>query len=136
MVKTITDPGMTRMLKTLRSLFAVALFAPALAFAGQLPVHPMDFDGSEAQKTVVIDYITKNVYKQYCTGINMCQESMLRRMEQKDLDAFKLLTKAENRKVLDQAISDYCSNLDMCNYAMIQRMYEKNLAASKQKLSW
>ncbi|MNR46887.1 hypothetical protein D3C85_1659170 [compost metagenome] len=61
---------------------------------------------------------------------------MLRRMEQKDLEAFKLLTKAENRKVLDQAISDYCSNLDMCNYAMIQRMYEKNLAASKQKLSW
>lgn len=55
----------------------------------------MDFDGSEAQKTMVINYITKNVYKQYCTGINMCQESMLRRMEQKDLDAFKLLTKAD-----------------------------------------
>lgn len=124
------------MFKTLRSLFTAAFFVPALAFATELPVHPMDFDGSEAQKTMVINYITKNVYKQYCTGINMCQESMLRRMEEKDLDAFKSLTKAENRKILDQAITDHCITLDMCSFSMIKRMYEKNLAASKQKLSW
>lgn len=123
------------MFKTLRSLFFAALCVPALASAGQIPIHPMDFDGSAEQKTVVIGYITKNVYSQYCTDRNMCQESMLRRMEQKDLDAFKLLTKAENRKVLDQAISDYCVSLDMCSFSMIQRMYEKNLSASKQKLS-
>ena len=124
------------MLKTIRGLLAVTLFIPALAGAGQIPVHPMDFDGSEEQKTLVIKYITKHVYDQYCTGINMCQESTLRRMEQKDLDAFKSLTRAENRKVLDQAITDFCKTIDMCSFATIQRMYEKNLAASKQKLSW
>lgn len=124
------------MLKTIRGLLAVTLFIPVLAGAGQIPVHPMDFDGSEEQKALVINYITKHVYDQYCEGINMCQESMLRRMEQKDLDAFKYLTKAENRKVLDQAITDYCKTIDICSFSMIQRMYEKNLAASKQKLSW
>ena len=124
------------MIKALRLFLATALCVPTLAFAAQPPIHPMDFDGSDQQKALVIDYITKNVYKQYCTGINMCQESMLRRMEEKDLEAFKGLTKVENRPILDRAIGDYCNTLDLCSYSMIQKMYEKNLAASKKKLSW
>lgn len=124
------------MVKALKCLCAVALFAPAIAFAAKFPVRPMVFDGSESQKAKVVEFITKNVYDQYCTRVDMCQESTLRRLERKELEAFKALTHAENRKILDQVISDYCDKIDMCTFTTIKRMYDKNLSASQQKLTW
>lgn len=46
-------------------------FAPTLCFAKF--IHPLDFDGSEAQKAEVIKYIKDRVHKDYCEGqLNMC----------------------------------------------------------------
>lgn len=100
-------------------------------------IHPMDFDGSEAQKQEVIEYIKGNVKKDYCEQLDMCQASNLRMMEQENLNAFKKATKAKNRKIMDQVIKDYCnSGLDMCSYSNILMMYEENNKADKEELSW
>lgn len=124
------------MLKIVRRLLAVALFAPTVAIATTLPFHPMDFDGSEAQKAEVIEFITKVTKSQYCTNLNMCQDVTLRRMERANLDAFKKLTEAKNRKILDQVIDAYCTKLNNCNFIILERMYRRNLEASQQKLTW
>lgn len=101
-------------------------------------IHPMDFDGSDQQKAAVVEFIKKTVKKDYCeSGIDMCQESTLRMMEQQNLEAFKKATKATDRKIMDRVIKDYCnSGVDMCNYTTIQMMYEQNLQASQKKLEW
>lgn len=101
-------------------------------------IHPMDFDNSESQQKEVIDHIKGKVKADYCEGaIDMCQESMLRMMEKQNLSAFKKLTQATNRKILDQVISDYCrSDINMCNYDIINMMYNQNLKASHEELSW
>jgi len=101
-------------------------------------VHPLDFDNSEAQKQEVISYIKDRVKADYCDGkLDMCQPTTLRRMENKNLESFKKLTKAEDRKILDRVIKDYCKRgLDMCTYSTIALMYEKNAKADKEELSW
>ena len=101
-------------------------------------IHPMDFDGSEAQKQEVIEYIKAKVRKDYCdSGKDMCQNSPLRMMESENLSAFKLATKATNREVMDRVIKDYCeSGIDMCNYQNILMMYKENEKAGKEELSW
>lgn len=101
-------------------------------------VHPMDFDGSEAQKQEVVSFIQEKVKADLCDGqLDMCQPTTLRMMEQQNLKAFKRLTKAENREVMDRVIQDYCeSDLDMCTYDTIQMMYQQNLKASGQTLTW
>jgi len=124
------------MLKIVRRLLAAALFAPTMAIATTLPFHPMDFDGSEAQKTQVIEFITNVTKTQYCTNLNMCQDVTLRRMERANLDAFKKLTEAQNRKILDQVIDAYCTRLGSCNFIILERMYRHNLQASQKKLTW
>ncbi|EGU46997.1 hypothetical Protein VIOR3934_13737 [Vibrio orientalis CIP 102891 = ATCC 33934] len=99
-------------------------------------IHPLDFDGSDVQKNEVIAYIQSRVKKDYCQTIDMCQESMLRIMENENLDAFKRLTQAKSRDILDRAIHDYCGTVDMCTYQMIEMMYKENVKASQQQLSW
>lgn len=100
-------------------------------------IHPMDFDGSDAQKNEVIEYIKNNVKDDYCDQLDMCQASILRMMEKENLDAFKKATQAKNRKIMDQVIQDYCSSdLDMCSYLNIQMMYEEDNKADQEELSW
>lgn len=102
-------------------------------------VHPMDFDGSEAQKQEVIEYIKARVKKEYCDGtLNMCQNTTLRMMEQENLNAFKKATQATDRAVMDKVIADYCgaSAVDMCNYTTILMMYQENVKAGEKNLSW
>ncbi|PMH29855.1 hypothetical protein BCU71_16140 [Vibrio lentus] len=99
-------------------------------------IHPLDFSGSEAQKNEVITHIQNRVKKDYCQTVDMCQESLLRMMEQENLEAFKRLTQAKNRSVLDRAIHDYCGTVDMCTYQMVEMMYNENLKASQTQLSW
>ncbi len=121
----------------MRKLLIILLMTTSLDVLAEF-VHPMNFDGSEAQKNEVISYIKARVKHDYCdTGLDMCQNTTLRMMENKNLEAFKEATKAENRRVMDRVIKDYCnSGLDMCNYTTILMMYKKNLEASGQSLSW
>jgi hypothetical protein len=101
-------------------------------------IHPMDFDGSKAQKNRVIQIIKNRVKKDYCdSGLDMCQSTTLRMMESENLKAFKNASQAKNRKIMDRVIKDYCnSGLDMCSYSNIFMMYQENLKASEASLSW
>ncbi|WP_090902381.1 hypothetical protein [Azotobacter beijerinckii] len=99
-------------------------------------INPAEFNGSEKQKEEVISYIRERVKKDYCQRIDMCQESMLRMMETENLEAFKRLTKAKDKKVLDRAIHDYCGRVDMCSYQTIEMMYDENVKAKNKELSW
>ncbi|RVU86457.1 hypothetical protein EOL70_03140 [Leucothrix sargassi] len=112
------------------------LFFSTQAFAGF--INPMDFDGSDAQKKEVVAYIKARVKKDYCdSGIDMCQEVILRMMEQENLKAFKSAAKSKNRKIMDRVIKDYCdSGIDMCNYTTIFMMYQENLKAADTELTW
>lgn len=111
-------------------------FTPLFAQAGF--IHPMDFDGSEAQKQEVIKYIKDRVHRDYCEGgLDMCQPTTLRMMEDQNLSSFKKATQATDRKIMDRVIKDYCQgDIDMCNYGTILMMYQQNLKASKKELSW
>ena len=117
-------------------LLALMLLLPINTYADF--IHPMDFNGSEEQKNRVVEIIKARVKKDYCqSGINMCQDTTLRMMEQQNLNAFKAATKAKNRKIMDRAIKDYClSGIDMCNYTTILMMYKQNVDASKKNLKW
>lgn len=53
-------------------------------------IHPMDFDGSDAQKQEVIEYIKDNVKKDYCnSGIDMCSYSTILMMYEENNKADK-----------------------------------------------
>lgn len=101
-------------------------------------IHPMDFDGSDAQKQRVITIVKARVKHDYCDGaLDMCQATTLRMMEKQALDAFKKASKATNRPIMDRVIKDYCQGaIDMCNYTTIWMMYEQNLKASQKDLEW
>lgn len=101
-------------------------------------VHPLEFDGSEAQKQQVIEFIKQRVKHDYCnSGVDMCQPATLRMMEQENLKAFKEATQATKPAIMERVIKDYChSGVDMCNYSTILMMYNENAKASEQKLEW
>lgn len=101
-------------------------------------LHPMDFDGSDAHKKQVIEYIKKTVHKDYCKGaVDMCNDVTLRMMEKQNMRAFKKAITYKDRKIMDRVVSDYCSGaVNMCNYVTIDMMYKQNLKASKKELKW
>ena len=67
----------------------------------------------------------------------MCNNTTLRMMEKENLRAFKELTQAQDRSILNRVINDYCnSGVDMCNYTTLNMMYKENLKASQENLSW
>ena len=116
-------------------IFLVIFLLSKNAFADF--VHPLIFD-EKTQKEEVLNYIKDRVKQDYCSGsIDMCNHSTLRMMEQQNLDSFKKLTQAQDKKIMDKVIEDYCSaTLDMCSYSTILMMYEQNLKASKKELEW
>lgn len=114
---------------------ALLMLGSSIAYGSEF-VHPKKFDGSDAHKEKVINYIKERVQKDYCQTIDMCQEAMLRMMESENLDAFKRLTSAQNDRILDRAIHDYCNTVDMCSYQMIEMMYNENTKAELQELKW
>ncbi|MGG5215197.1 hypothetical protein [Rahnella variigena] len=119
--------------------FVLGFAALVLPFAASAAfINPMEFDGSEAQKQEVIEYIKARVKADYCDGaVDMCQPTTLRMMEKQNLTAFKNLTKAKNKQILDKVIGDYCEGaVDMCTYATLDMMYKQNLKASGEQLSW
>ena len=69
----------------------------------------------------------------------MCTNSLLRMMEEEELNSFKKLTKAKEEVILNNVIQTYCMNSileGMCTYSTILLMYEEEVKASSQKLTW
>jgi len=119
----------------IKKLITIALFSTNVTAAAF--VHPLDFDNTESQKRQVVDYIKSVVNHEYCKKMDMCTPSTIRMMERSNLSAFKELTTAKNRKLMDRMIHDYCRNsLRVCSYTTIKMMYAHNLSASKQQLEW
>ncbi len=112
----------------------IFLIISSLTVFAERFVHPLDFTGSDKDKQAVITYIKKNVKDTY-TAIGMGDPATLRMMENEELNAFKQLTKATNRTLLDEVIQTYC-NIGMCSYTTILMMYDEQLKASQQQLSW
>lgn len=115
------------------SALLISLLIPLSGFASGL-THPLDFKGTDEEKTKVIAQI-KAVVKQTYSSIGMGDPSTLRMMEKEELNSFKKLTKASNRKLLDNVIHQYCG-IGMCNYSTIYIMYTEQNKASKEELSW
>ena len=105
-------------------------------------IHPLDFKESEQEKENIISFIEKNIYEIYCENemlSSMCTNSLLRMMEDDELDSFKKLTRAKEESILNNVIQTYCQNSmleDMCTYGTILMMYEDEVRASGEKLSW
>ena len=69
--------------------------------------HPLDFRGSDQEKKKIITFIEKNIYEIYCENEmlkSMCTNSLLRMMEEEELDSFKKLTKAKEEVILNNVI--------------------------------
>lgn len=86
---------------------------------------PQNFTNSTAQKNALTEWIHTTVRETYCEGqIEMCDEEVLRLMEQKEMTAFLKLTHAQDKPKLDALIKFYCAGpVDMCSYATIEMMY-------------
>ena len=115
-------------------LFATIIFLYPLQLFGQSFVSPINFVENQTNKEKVISFIKKQVKEDY-TGIGMDSPSMLRMMEQENLDAFKKLTKVKNKNLLKRVIKSYC-DIGMCNYTTILMMYQEENSASKKQLDW
>ena len=120
-------------MKKIAFVLIIVLFVCSALFAEGF-IHPLDFRGTEQEKQAVIAFIQENVKETY-TAIGMGNPATLRMMEKVELGAFKELTQAKNRKLLDGVIETYCS-IGMCNYSTISMMYEEQLKASQEKLAW
>lgn len=97
-------------------------------------VHPLDFD-PKTQKHIVIKQIQKDTRNLICGFTESCTHSLLRMFEKKELDAFKLLTTAKNRKIMDNLFNLYCTRSE-CSYSLIWTMYQKEVSSSKKSLQW
>ena len=119
-----------------KTLLALGLLLPMTAMA--MPkgfVDPTTFKGSEAEKQSAINYIKARTQKDMKT-IGVDSPATLRMMEQSNLDAFKQLTEATDKKLLKKVIKTYCGQIDMCTYQNLKMMYDRDLEASKQDLNW
>tara|TARA_Y100000590_G_scaffold82060_1_gene91388 strand:- start:2 stop:358 length:357 start_codon:yes stop_codon:yes gene_type:complete len=112
----------------------IILFTLLSSLFSESLIHPLDFKGTDKEKTSVIKFIEKNVKETYC-DIGMCQDTILRMMEEEELRSFKELTKVKNRYLLNSVIETYCG-IGMCNYSTILMMYNEEKSASNKSLEW
>lgn len=121
--------------------FVLSLVLTTASVASAAPagyVDPIKFDGSEEQKTQVINYIKANVHKTYCEGIGQCSASTLRMMEKEELQNFKFLAKEarNHEKEFRQVYKEYCQGIGQCGYSTLKMMYVQEVESSSKELTW
>lgn len=101
-------------------------------------VDPITFDGSDAQKTQVINFIKKNVDTAYCKGLGQCSATLLRMMEEAQLKSFKNLAKTarEHQKEYKQVYKDYCVGIGQCDYSTLEMMFKEEVKNASKQLTW
>lgn len=97
-------------------------------------IHPLEFNGSKDQKNAVVSFIEESV-KNSCASIGVNDPATHRMMEKQNLNAFKSLTQAKDRALLDMVIQQ-CKDIGIIDYNTINMMYNQQEQASKDKLSW
>jgi len=71
----------------MKKLLFTLLFSSSFTCSAATILNLMDFDGSEAQKKQVIDFITSTVKKDYCDKIDMCNYGTIWMMYKKNSEA-------------------------------------------------
>jgi len=117
----------------MKKLLILLLFIPLGCF-GQSYVSPIGFNNNEDNKNKVIEYIKYEVKRTY-SAIGMDNPSILRMMEDENLDAFKELLKVKNESILKRVEKTYC-DIGMCNYIIILTMYKEESIAENKSLEW
>lgn len=115
-------------------LLTVGFIFCATNLFSQSFVSPIGFVASESNKQKVVNFIKKQVNEEY-SAIGMDDPLTLRMMEKENLNAFKKLTEATNKKLLNSVIKTYC-DIGMCNYTTIAMMYNEQNKANKKSLKW
>ena len=100
-------------------VFRIAFFLPSLPEGW---VHPLHFDGSNAHKEKVLNFIRLNIEKTHCTTNTQCDDNYLVVFAKKEIVSFYELTVTEEKEVLNTIIKKYCSALP-CNYSLIHMIY-------------
>ena len=122
-------------------LIFFVLFCSSNIFGKDI-IDPLSFSGSQSEKNAVISFIERDVKKTYCENElleSMCTNSILRMMEEEELQSFKKLIYAKNKNILNKVINSYCNNSlleSMCSYTIILMMYEEEVTAAGKKLDW
>ena len=122
-------------------LIFFVLFCSSNIFGKDI-IDPLSFSGSQSEKNAVISFIERDVKKTYCENElleSMCTNSILRMMEEEELQSFKKLIYAKNKNILNKVINTYCNNSlleSMCTYTIILMMYEEEVTAAGKKLDW
>ena len=122
-------------------LIFFVLFCSSNIFGKDI-IDPLSFSGSQSEKNAVISFIERDVKKTYCENElleSMCTNSILRMMEEEELQSFKKLIYAKNKNILNKVINSYCNNSlleSMCTYTIILMMYEEEVTAAGKKLDW
>lgn len=124
------------MMDSIRIAAIVTLFilAKQVGFAQSEFVHPLDFRDTPEQRRVVLQYIVSSVEEQ-CMKLGIEDLATRRAVEEGELEAFKTLTQATSRQILDRVIAE-CHRLDIYDYATILAVYEGELEASRKSLEW
>lgn len=126
-------------MKTSFALLAACLVFSSTVFAAPDGyVDPITFDGSDAQKTQVINFIKKNVDTAYCKGLGQCSATLLRMMEEAQLKSFKNLAKTarEHQKEYKQVYKDYCVGIGQCDYSTLEMMFKEEVKNASKQLTW
>ena len=97
-------------------------------------IHPLDFRDTPEQRERVLQYIVSSV-EQQCTELGIADFATRRAVEEGELEAFKTLTQARNRVILNRVINE-CLRLGISDYATILAVYEKEVDASEESLKW
>jgi hypothetical protein len=129
------------MKKTILLSLLLSLFICNNSFANSFAIiHPLEF--KETQKQEVLDYIKDNNYKALCKGVyKICDGISLRNAAISDLNAFKELMKANDKKLLDDIVDSNCNGLASsilmtCNYTTILRVYNNSVTIRNNPLEW
>ena len=90
-------------------------------------IHPLDFGGTSEEKEAVVSFIIEQT-KASCDSIGINDPATIKMMEKQNLAAFKTLTTAKNREILDIVINQ-CKTIGIRDYSTIQMMYNQQLQA-------
>lgn len=108
----------------LKSILLSIIFCASISFAqsGSF-VHPLKYKAKDKQK--VTEFIKASVKETYSKA-GAVDAGTLKKLEKSEMDAFKELTKAKNREILDKVIETYCAS-GTCLYSSLLLMYNEQL---------
>lgn len=102
------------------------------------PINPISFEEKDANKALVIQFITSNVERLYClnnTGMS-CDSQFVLEKKREDLEAFKQLRNGYP-VLVKEIITEHCRyDFSNCRYSEMLTDYKVMAESTKETLSW